>query len=54
LDRPDGRRGDELVKQACDSTQGFSLVLAGLKALLEHNIRLNLVPDRYPIGIEHP
>ena len=29
--------GDELVKQVTDSTQGFSLVLAGLKALLEHN-----------------
>lgn len=46
--------GDELVKQATDSTQGFSLVLAGLKAFLEHNIRLNLVADRYPPAIaEH-
>ena len=44
--------GDELVKQATDSMQGFSLVLAGLKALLEHNVRLNLVADRYPKGIE--
>ena len=44
--------GDELVKQVADSTQGFTLVLAGLKALLEHNIRLNLVADRYPKGIE--
>ena len=44
--------GDELVKQVTASTQGFSLVLAGLKALLEHNIRLNLVADRYPKGIE--
>jgi hypothetical protein len=35
-----------------DSTQGFSLVLAGVKALLEHDIRLNLVADRYPKGIE--
>jgi hypothetical protein len=24
----------------------------GLKALLEHHIRLNLTPDRYPKGIE--
>ena len=40
--------GDELVKQVTDSTQGFTLVLAGLKALLEQNVRLNLVPDRYP------
>jgi uncharacterized protein YndB with AHSA1/START domain len=44
--------GDALVKQATDSTQGFSLVLAGLKALLEHNVRLNLVADRFPKGIE--
>jgi uncharacterized protein YndB with AHSA1/START domain len=44
--------GDELVKQVTDSTQGFSLVLAGLKALLEHDIRLNLVADRFPKGIE--
>ncbi len=46
--------GDQLVHQATDSTQGFTLVLAGLKALLEHNVRLNLVADRYPKGIEHP
>ena len=44
--------GDELVKQVTDSTQGFTLVLAGLKAWLEHNIKLNLVADRYPKGIE--
>ena len=44
--------GDELVQQATASTQGFTLVLAGLKALLEHNIQLNLVADRYPKGIE--
>jgi uncharacterized protein YndB with AHSA1/START domain len=44
--------GDELVKQVTDSTQGFSLVLAGLKAFLEYNVRLNLVADRYPKGIE--
>jgi len=45
--------GDALVKQATGSTQGFSLVLAGLKALLEHDVRLNLVADRYPEGIGH-
>jgi uncharacterized protein YndB with AHSA1/START domain len=46
--------GDELVKQVANSTQGFSLVLAGLKAWLEHGIQLNLVADRYPKGIaEH-
>ncbi|MGH7884196.1 MAG: SRPBCC family protein [Thermodesulfobacteriota bacterium] len=40
--------GDEVVKQALDSTEGFTLVLAGLKALLEHNIILNLILDRFP------
>jgi uncharacterized protein YndB with AHSA1/START domain len=44
--------GDELVNQVTGSTQGFSLVLAGLKAFLEHGIRLNLVADRFPKGIE--
>jgi len=44
--------GHDLVQQIADSTQGFTLVLAGAKALLEHGIRLNLVPDRYPKGIE--
>jgi uncharacterized protein YndB with AHSA1/START domain len=46
--------GDTLVKHAMDSTQGFSLVLAGLKAYLEHNVQLNLVPDRFPKGVENP
>jgi uncharacterized protein YndB with AHSA1/START domain len=39
---------DEVVKQAIDSTGGFSFVLAGLKAWLEHGIQLNLVPDHSP------
>jgi uncharacterized protein YndB with AHSA1/START domain len=41
---------DEVVKQALDSTGGFTLVLAGAKAFLEHNITLNLISDRYPDG----
>jgi uncharacterized protein YndB with AHSA1/START domain len=46
--------GDDLVTQVANSTQGFSLVLAGLKAWLEHGIRLNLVADRFPKAIvEH-
>jgi hypothetical protein len=27
-------------------------MLAGLKALLEHGVRLNLIADRYPEGID--
>jgi len=44
--------GDEIVKQALDSTQGFTFVLSGLKAFLEHNINLNLVADHFPKGLE--
>ncbi|HTE79855.1 MAG TPA: hypothetical protein VK634_04095 [Reyranella sp.] len=40
------------MRYVADSTQGFTLMLAGMKALLEHNIRLNLTTDRYPKGIE--
>ncbi len=39
--------------QVADSTQGFSLTLAGAKAWLEHGIQLNLVADRHPKGIDH-
>lgn len=40
--------GDELVKYVGESTQGFTWTLAGLKAFLEHGIRLNLVADKNP------
>ncbi len=40
----------KVVSQVADSTGGFSLVLAGAKAYLEHNILLNLVADRFPDG----
>jgi uncharacterized protein YndB with AHSA1/START domain len=43
---------DAVVAEALDSTEGFTLVLAGLKALLEHGIELNLVGDRYPAGLD--
>jgi uncharacterized protein YndB with AHSA1/START domain len=45
-----GFRGteDEIVAQALDSMGGFSFVLAGLKAWLEHQVRLNLVGDHHP------
>lgn len=43
--------GDEQVKQAVDSTGGFSLVLAGAKAWLEQGLTLGLVGDRHPKGI---
>ncbi|MGO4370152.1 SRPBCC family protein [Paenibacillus sp. 2TAB19] len=39
---------DEIVGQAIGSTEGFTIVLCGLKAWLEHGIRLNLVADKAP------
>jgi uncharacterized protein YndB with AHSA1/START domain len=46
--------GDELVKYANESAQGFTWTLAGLKAFLEHHVRLNLVADRFPKGPHEP
>ena len=43
---------EAVAGQAVDSTGGFTMVLAGLKALLEHDIQLNLVADRFPPGLE--
>ncbi|OAQ43645.1 polyketide cyclase [Pedobacter psychrophilus] len=40
--------GDELIEALKDSTGGFTIVLAGLKAYLEHNIELNLIADKFP------
>lgn len=40
--------GDELISLVIDSTEGFALFIAGLKAYLEHNIQLNLVADKFP------
>ncbi|MFV8325959.1 SRPBCC family protein [Flavobacterium sp. ZS1P14] len=45
-----GFKGDaaKIISQIRDSTEGFTLVLAGLKAYLEHDIELNLILDRFP------
>lgn len=47
-----GFRGsdDDVVAQAIDSKGGFALVLAGLKAWLEHGVVLDLVRDQFPDG----
>jgi hypothetical protein len=40
---------------SASSTEGFTFVLAGLKAFLEHNIILNLVADRHPcVDVDRP
>lgn len=40
--------GDELIQAINDNTGGFTTVLDGLKAYLEHNIKLNLIADKFP------
>lgn len=44
--------GDDIVAHAIDSMGGFTMVLAALKALLEHNIVLTLVADHHPEGFD--
>lgn len=40
--------GEELLKTLMNNTGGFTTVLDGLKAYLEHGIQLNLVADKFP------
>ena len=40
--------GDELLTEIKGSTGGFTTVLDGLKAFLEHHIHLNLIADKFP------
>jgi uncharacterized protein YndB with AHSA1/START domain len=42
------KTGDELMATLKDSVGGFTTVLDGLKAYLEHGINLNLIADKYP------
>ena len=39
--------GDELIEAIKNNTGGFTTVLDGLKAYLEHGIKLNLVGDKF-------
>ncbi|WP_027037216.1 SRPBCC family protein [Mesorhizobium ciceri] len=43
--------GDQQMKEAVDSTGGFTLVLAGAKAWLEQGLTLGLMGDRHPKGV---
>ena len=47
--------GDDLINTIKDATGGFTTVLDGLKAFLEHNINLNLIADKFLKEImQHP
>lgn len=40
--------GGDLLKTVNDNTGGFTTVLDGCKAYLEHGIKLNLIEDKFP------
>lgn len=40
--------GDDLARIINDNTGGFTTVLDGCKAYLEHRIKLNLIEDKFP------
>ncbi|UII32254.1 SRPBCC family protein [Fulvivirga ulvae] len=40
--------GEDLIQAIKDNTSGFTTVLDGLKAYLEHGIKLNLIADKFP------
>jgi uncharacterized protein YndB with AHSA1/START domain len=42
--------GEQLLAIIRDSTGGFTTVLDGMKAFLEHGINLNLIADKFPTG----
>jgi uncharacterized protein YndB with AHSA1/START domain len=39
---------DQVVKNALESTEAFTIVICGLKAYLEYNVLLNLIGDKFP------
>jgi uncharacterized protein YndB with AHSA1/START domain len=44
--------GDQVAAGAAGSTSGFTIALCALKALLEHDLVLTAVRDRFPPGVE--
>jgi hypothetical protein len=40
-----------MVEMLIRRTEGFAVVLAGARALLEHGLLLQLVPDRFADGL---
>jgi uncharacterized protein YndB with AHSA1/START domain len=45
--------GDAIASRVTGSTGGFTIVFCALKALLEHDVVLTAVRDRFPEGIAH-
>ena len=44
------QEGEELIRVIIDNTGGFTTVLDGLKAWLEHGLKLNLIGDKFAGG----
>ncbi|RQO75171.1 polyketide cyclase [Pedobacter sp. KBW06] len=44
--------GDELLAEISGASGGFTTVVDGLKAYLEHGINLNLIADKFPKGVK--
>lgn len=44
--------GDTQAERLAGSTQGFTFLLASLKALVEQGVELHLVADAHPAGLE--
>lgn len=42
-----GQEGEDLLREVIDSTGGFTTVLDGAKAFLEHGLALNLIADKF-------
>lgn len=42
---------NEIISKTIDATGGFTLVIAGAKAWLEHEIELHLIGDKFPIEL---
>ena len=40
--------GNDLIEAIKNSTGGFTTVLDGAKAYLEHGLKLNLIGDKFP------
>ena len=43
--------GNELLTEINNASGGFTTVLDGLKAYMEHGIHLNLIADKFPKGV---
>lgn len=46
------KTGEELIEEMTGASGGFTTVVDGLKAYMEHGINLNLIADKFPKGVK--